>query len=88
MGDKTMLELAHDELARCQREREALRLWAEAMEKDWLTREQWRLVDGGMRVEQARIHAETQLNQAKVATIAAGMKSEAAAEIGKGMGVE
>lgn len=80
MDDKTMLELARDELSRCQSECAALRLWAESLEKEWLTREQWRLFDGGMRVEQARIHAEAQLNQARAATLAAGMKTEAAAE--------
>lgn len=39
--------------------------WCELLEKAWLQEKRGKLIDSGMKIEQARIHAETQLAQAK-----------------------
>lgn len=65
-----MLWLEAD-LERSRKECERLRAWAESLENDWVIRERCALINGGMRVEQACIHAETRLKMAKVAALSA-----------------
>lgn len=60
------------ELERSRMECEGLLAWAESLEAEWLRAEQLALIKNGMKVEQARIHAETRLKLAKVAALSAG----------------
>lgn len=39
--------------------------WIDKLEAAWLQKKRGELIDSGMKVEQARIHAQTQLAQAK-----------------------
>lgn len=46
-------------------ELEALQLWCNQLEQAWLQIRRGALIDSGMKIDQARIHAITELNDAK-----------------------